>query len=74
MVFAKEIDGKWYGWNEMAEESMVDIKHVRKVKLSNAVVADSLQELEEKIGWSEYGITTQPYLAKDGIPIEVSNE
>lgn len=39
--------------------------------------ADSLEELEialiedSPLGYAEYGLTTQPYLPKDGTPIKV---
>lgn len=75
--FAKEIDGKWYGWDEMAEAwGDHDEKNPVKFHLVRATTADSLQELEQKLdeqglGYSEYGLTTQPYLPKDGTPIEV---
>jgi hypothetical protein len=75
--FAKEIDGKWYGWDEMAEAwGDHDENNPVKLHLVRAVVADSIEELEHKlddrgIGYSEYGITTHPYLPKDGTPIEV---
>lgn len=73
--FAKEIDGKWYGWHEMAETWQEPGESI-KLHLVNATVAGSLKELElkldlEGIGYSEYGITTHPYLPKDGTPIEV---
>lgn len=73
--FAKEINGKWYGWDEMAETWQEYGKPV-KLHLVHATTADSLQELESKLndkglGYSKYGITTQPYLPKDGTPIEV---
>lgn len=73
--FAKEIDGKWYGWEDMAEESVVD-DGVRTMSIKRAdATADTLQELERKLDeicwYCEYGLTTQPYLPKDGTPIEV---
>ena len=77
MQFAKEIDGKWYGWDIMAEAwGDHDEKNPVKLHLVHAEVADTIQELEEKLndnglGYAEYGMTTQPYLAKDGTPIEV---
>lgn len=73
--FAKEIDGKWYGWDEMAESWKEPGKPI-KLHLVRAVVADSIKELEDKLderglGYSEYGLTTHPFLPKDGTPIEV---
>ncbi len=73
--FAKQIEDKWYGWDEMAETWQDEGEPV-KLHLVRATVADSLQELEQKLdneglGYSEYGLTTQPYLPKDGTPIEV---
>lgn len=76
--FAKQIHDKWYGWDEMAEAwGDHDKDHPVRLHLVKAdAVADSLTELERQlddrgIGYSEYGITTQPYLPKDGTPIEV---
>lgn len=77
MQFAKEIDGKWYGWDIMAEAwGDHGIDNPVKLSLENATTADSIMELEEKLNedsilTAEYGITTQPYLIKDGTPIEV---
>lgn len=73
--FAKEIDGKWFGWDEMAETWQEPGKPV-KLHLCRATTAGSLHELENKLdeqglGYSEYGLTTHPYLPKDGTPIEV---
>jgi hypothetical protein len=76
--FAKEINGKWYGWDEMAEDWGNHSKeNPVKLHIMNAsAVADSLYKLEglldeQGIGYAEYGLTTQPYLPKDGTPIEV---
>lgn len=70
MCFAKEIDGKWYGWKITAEQSVVD-EGWRELSKSNAKVADTIGDLEDMLGYSEYGLTTRPYLAKDGYPIKV---
>lgn len=75
--FAHQIGDTWYGWDEMAEAwGDHDENNPVKLHLVRAVSANSLQELEQKldergIGYSEYGLTTQPYLPKDGTPIEV---
>ncbi len=75
--FAYQIGNKWYGWDAMAE-AWGDHNADNPVELHfvSAECADSIQELEKKldergIGYSEYGITTQPYLPKDGTPIKV---
>jgi len=76
---AKEHNGKWYGWDEMAEENLDDAMdgHERKLLYQTAIAeADTLQDLElaltEKgyLGYAEYGITTEPRLPKDGTPIK----
>ena len=76
---AKEYNGKWYGWDEMAEEHMGDAEdgHVRKLLYQTAIAeADSLRELKTELGkrgylgYAEYGLTTQPFLPKDGTPIK----
>lgn len=76
--FAHQIGDQWYGWDEMAEawgdhgpENPVKLHLVRA-----DATASSLPELESKLndkglGYAEYGLTTQPYLPKDGTPIEV---
>lgn len=75
--FAHQVGNKWYGWDEMAEAwGDHNEKNPVKLHLVHATVADTLQELERKldeqgIGYSEYGLTIQPYLPKDGTPIEV---
>lgn len=74
--FAHQVDDTWYGWDEMAEESAAD-NGKRVLSLIHAdAMAKSLPELEEELdkrglGYSEYGITTKPYLPKDGTPIEI---
>jgi hypothetical protein len=72
--FAKEIDGKWYGWCENAE-TWKEYGEPVQVSLSTATQAETLSELESKLDerwwYCEYGLTTQPYLPKDGTPIEV---
>lgn len=74
MYFAELIDDKWYGWITNAEESMAD-KESRKLHLVHAESADTLEELERKLNekwdYTEYGLTTEPQLVKDGFPIEV---
>lgn len=76
MYFAKQIDDMWYGWELNAEQSMEETSV--KLRLEDALTAPTLQELEEVLdkrwGYTEYGLTTQPYLAKDGFPIEVLND
>lgn len=76
---AKEYKGKWYGWDEMAEEDGNDAMDggVRTLLYQTAIAeADSLQELETELekrsylGYAEYGLTTQPFLPKDGTPIK----
>lgn len=74
--FARQINDKWYGWDEMAETWQEPGKPIQ-LRLSEAdATADSIEELEQMLdergmGFVEYGITTQPYLPKDGTPIEV---
>lgn len=74
--FARKIGDKWYGWDEMAEASMMDTSgRVLNIKSADAE-ADTIEELEHKLderglGYAEYGLTTSPYLPKDGTPIEV---
>lgn len=73
--FAKEIDGKWYGWDEMAE-SWEEPGEPVQLRIQDAVQADSVYDLVEKLddkglGYSEYGLTLSPFLPKDGTPIEV---
>ncbi len=76
---AKEYEGKWYGWDEMAEENGDDAMDggVRTLLYQTAIAeANSLQELEKELekrgylGYAEYGLTTQPFLPKDGTPIK----
>ena len=75
----KEHKGKWYGWDEMAEENMGDAEsgHVRVLHYASAMVeADSRKELVEKmdrrsyLGYSEYGWDFSGRLPKDGTPIK----
>jgi len=74
--FAHQIDDTWYGWDLMAEAwGDHGIDNPVKVHLVRAVTANSIHELENKLDeqglYCEYGLTTQPYLPKDGTPIEV---
>lgn len=68
-LFVKHIKDKWYGWSIPAE-SYDDSSKVT-VHLSSSLSADTLEDLEDKLGYSEYGITTVPMLMKDGTEIEV---
>lgn len=74
----KEHNGKFYGWDEMAEMSMDD--HEAGYRLLNyesaMVEADSMKELvgemEERsyLGYAEYGWDFSGHLPKDGTPIK----
>lgn len=74
MYFAKRINGIWHGWSTDAEESIAD-DGTRKLYVKKAELAESINDLEERLNgkymYSEYGLTLRPYLAKDGLPIEV---
>lgn len=74
----KEHNGKFYGWDEMAEMNMDD--HEAGYRLLNyesaMVEADSMKELvgemEERsyLGYAEYGWDFSGHLPKDGTPIK----
>ena len=74
----KEHNGKFYGWDEMAEMNMDD--HEAGYRLLNyesaMVEADSMKELvgemEERsyLGHAEYGWDFSGHLPKDGTPIK----
>lgn len=72
----KEHNGKFYGWDETAEESMND-EGTRVLNYASAMVeADSLKELTEQmdersyLGYAEYGWDFSGHLPKDGLPIK----
>ena len=74
----KEHNGKWYGWDEMAEMNMDD--HEAGYRLLNyesaMVEADSMKELQTEmeersyLGYAEYGWDFSGHLPKDGTPIK----
>lgn len=74
----KEHNGKFYGWDEMAEENMNDAEDgYRLLNYASAMVeADSMKELQEKmvdksyLGYAEYGWDFSGSLPKDGTPIK----
>lgn len=72
----KEIDGKFFGWDVMAEASTSD-NPTRKLHLVRAKSADSKHELYEKLMEGEYlgpeygMVNADDGLPKDGTPIEV---
>lgn len=72
--FAAEIGPKWHGWMLMAE-SWLDEGESVEVDPADAIVADDINDLEEALdeiwGYAEYGITTRPFLVKDGTPITI---
>ena len=70
----KEWKGKWYGWDEMAEASILDRPNRELYFESANFTADTERELHKKMLDSnmidaEYGFTTD-YLPKDGTTIE----
>jgi len=72
----KEHKGKFYGWDEMAEESMND-EGTRVLHYASAMVeADAMKELQEEmdkrsyLGYAEYGWDFSGHLPKDGTPIK----
>ena len=77
VYYATKIGKMYYGWDIMAEAwGDHDDDHPIKLHLVHAEIADSVTDLQSKlndagIGYAEYGITFQPYLPKDGTPIEV---
>lgn len=75
----KEHKGKFYGWDEMAEEHMGDAEdgHVRILHYPTAMVEEdtmqaAVKKLEERgyLGYAEYGVDTSEHLPKDGTPIK----
>lgn len=74
----KEHNGKWYGWDEMAEENMNDAQDgYRLLNYASAMVeADSFEELQKQmdersyLGYAEYGWDFSGHLPKDGTPIK----
>lgn len=74
----KEHEGKFYGWDEMAEMNMDD--HEAGYRLLNyesaMVEADSMEALLEQmpersyLGYAEYGWDFSGHLPKDGTPIK----
>lgn len=75
----KEHNGKFYGWDEMAEENMDDdmAGHVRILNYASAMVEEgtmdeAVKKLEERsyLGYAEYGVDTSGRLPKDGLPIK----
>lgn len=79
VFIGKEHNGKWYGWDEMAEENMDDdmAGHVRLLNYASAMVeADSFEELQKQmdkrsyLGYAEYGWDFSGRLPKDGTPIK----
>ena len=78
----KEHNGKWYGWDEMAEMSMDDAQDgYRLLNYASAMVeADSMEELTKQmdersyLGYAEYGWDFSGHLPKDGTPIKFIGE
>ena len=74
----KEHNGRFYGWDEMAEMGGDDAEAgYRVLNYESAMVeADSMKELvgemEERsyIGYAEYGWDFSGHLPKDGTPIK----
>ena len=74
----KEHNGKFYGWDEMAEANMNDAEDgYRLLNYASAMVeANSMEELEEQmqdrsfLGHAEYGWDFSGHLPKDGTPIK----
>ena len=74
----KEHKGKWYGWDEMAEEWINDaVDGCRLLNYASAIVeADSFEELQKQmdersyLGYAEYGWDFSGHLPKDGTPIK----
>jgi len=72
----KQHKGKFYGWDEMAEENMND-EGTRVLHYASAMVeADTMGELEKQmqeksyLGYAEYGWDFSEHLPKDGTPIK----
>lgn len=78
VFIGKEHNGKFYGWDEMAEENMNDAQDgARILNYASAMVeADSMKELvaqmDERsyLGYAEYGWDFSGTLPKDGTPIK----
>ena len=74
----KEHEGKFYGWDEMAEMNMDDAEAgYRLLNYESAMVeANSMEELVEQmpeksyLGYAEYGWDFSGHLPKDGTPIK----
>ena len=74
----KEHNGKFYGWDEMAEMNMDDAQvGYRVLNYESAMVeADSMEELDKQmqergyLGYAEYGWDFSGQLPKDGTPIK----
>ena len=74
----KEHNGKFYGWDEMAEMNMDDAEAgYRLLNYESAMVEEDTMEaavkkLEERgyLGYAEYGVDTSGHLPKDGTPIK----
>lgn len=76
----KEHNGKFYGWDEMAEESMND-EGTRVLNYESAMVeADNIEDLHKQmdersyLGYAEYGWVYDDRLPKDGTPIKFIGE
>lgn len=78
VFIGKEHNGKFYGWDEMAETNMDDaVDGYRLLNYASAMVeADSMEELTKQmdersyIGYAEYGWDFSGHLPKDGLPIK----
>jgi len=74
----KEHKGKFYGWDEMAEENMDDAQDgYRLLNYASAMVEEdsmdaAVKKLEERgyLGYAEYGVDTSGRLPKDGTLIK----
>lgn len=70
-----ELNGKWYGWDTNAEESMADKDNKRTLLTSKALVsAPTRHEAEHLLEatdlyYPEYGYA-HTVLPKDGLPLE----
>lgn len=74
----KEHNGKFYGWDEVAEMTGNDAEDgYRLLNYESAMVeADSMKELQKEmdkrsyLGYAEYGWDFSGHLPKDGTPIK----
>lgn len=74
----KEHNGKWFGWDEMAEMNMDDAEDgYRLLNYASAMVEEdsreaAIKKLEERgyLGYAEYGVDESGHLPKDGTPIK----